>query len=220
MSSTIDFLKEVQEKNKKIPSAEKGKLQRYVKQVLALDEGGRVKVDPEKGGISCGQSVKNKDYTKTKIFKDLISYLGEFPSLKLLFDLLKYYLEKRRKLSQELLPALMQQIGIMDCTFEDGHTVEIGTDYRIAVVDEDEFYSWLKKKGYGDHVKMNLALRQEDYTDELRDYLSERGLSYEREMRIHWQTRNKIIRDRITAGEDLPDETILKVNPIEKAEIK
>jgi hypothetical protein len=215
-----DFLKDAKTVEKKLTNESKNKLQRLVNQVVSLDEGGKVKTDQEKGGISCSQSVKNKDYSKTKIFKDLISYLGETPSLKLLFDILSYYLNKKRKITHELLPALMQQLGLLDCTLPDGHTVAISTDHRIAVIDQEEFFSWLKKKGYGDYIKMNLALQGEDFTDEFKKFLKESGISYEKKYDIHWKSRNKIILDRIEANEDLPSEKVLSVTPIEKAEVK
>jgi len=222
----------IQEAETGVPEKQKTQLQKYVNEVLALNAGGTVKKD-QSGGIIAMKNNSLVDYSETDEFKNFIRALNcvndiGIPPIKLLYDVLEYYINQRNELTEVKIPALMQEMGLTACQLENGESVSIETDLRIAVINQNAFFKWLRRNKYGDHIKTSLSMADVDYTKELRKYLAKTGVSYETKTDIHWQTRNKIIRDAIADAERkgipvdtvIPPDDVLSVERVESAKIK
>ena len=74
-------------------------------------------------------------------------------------NLLKEEQEEARRLSEEVIPTLMQQAGVSSIKLEDGSSVTV-SPYYYAKIPEDkkhDAYSWLRDNNFGDLIKNNVS---------------------------------------------------------------
>ena len=75
-------------------------------------------------------------------------------------DLLKLQQEEARRLSEEVIPTLMQQAGVSSIKLEDGSSVTV-SPYYYAKIPEDkkiEAFKWLRDNNHGDLIKNNVSV--------------------------------------------------------------
>jgi len=157
------------------------------------------------------QSVENVDQA------DLSSVAGIARSIRekeeLISDLeqtLKSEKKSLMKLTDEELPALLQEVGINKFELDDGSTVEVKQTYgaSILVANRETAYAWLRDHHYDDIIKNQVNVRFGRGEDELAasftDLAAQQGYAPEQKTEIHPQTLRAFVKERVEAGDEFP----------------
>jgi hypothetical protein len=182
-----------------------------------FDDGGLIKVDKDAGGIVCNKSSNVKHYESDDKIKKILNILGNAPPLKLLYDLLMLYMQKRKDAENELIDKLIQQ-DTQSLTLSDGTKIDLDISYYVSIKDTDAYFEWLRSEGYGDCIKSLIELDSANSEIACKT-LQKMGITSFKKDTIHWMTNRKIITDKLHNGEELPGEDVLTVGEIKKIKI-
>ena len=122
---------------------------------------------------------------------------------------LKY---KKRKVNEEDIPALMQEMG-MDSVSVDGNKVTLRqfVHARIAEDKRDEAFSWLRSIGEGDLIKNDVTVSfntgQDNLAGAVIDDLRNQGLEPAQKTHVHPQTLKAWVKGRIESGKEIDFDT-------------
>ena len=128
-------------------------------------------------------------------------------------DLLKLQQEEARRLSEEVIPTLMQQAGVSSITLDDGTSVEVSPYYyaKIQEAHKEEAFRWLRENNHGDLIKNNLSVsfgKGEDADAvKLKESLEKQGLVVDQKQDVHWQTLRGFVKEQIEKNKTIPSET-------------
>lgn len=166
------------------------------------------------GQLRC---LKNEQYSP-HLMHDLLKILGEYPSIKLLEDLLTHYRIVKHKLCVDELPALMSAAGMHKFELEDGSRITLTKELSIKRENEQALIQWLIDNGYQDSLKDTVTFNMGEFDQAAEQALD--GYSYKKQSGVHYKTLEKIMKDRINESEALPPEDIAVVNVINIAKLK
>jgi len=117
--------------------------------------------------------------------------------------------EEHRKLTQETLPNMMAEIGLMSFRLANGKEIGI-TDQYYAKLPEDNYaaFTWLREKGMDGVIKTQIILDFSKGDDELvqqiQDELALRGLIPTVKSTIHHMTLKALVKEQVERGNDIP----------------
>ena len=127
-------------------------------------------------------------------------------------DDLKKAKKKLLKMTDEDLPALLQEVGINKFELDDGSTVEVKQTYgaSILVDNRPQAYEWLRENGYDDIIKNNvictLGRGEDDKASAFQAFAAKEGYAANQKTEIHPQTLRAFVKERVEAGEEFPME--------------
>lgn len=122
---------------------------------------------------------------------------------------LKY---KKRKVNEEDIPALMQEMG-MDSVTVDGNKVTLRQFVHARIADDkrDEAFSWLRSIGEGDLIKNDVTVSfntgQDNLAGAVIDDLRNQGLEPAQKTHVHPQTLKAWVKGRIESGKEIDFDT-------------
>ena len=129
-------------------------------------------------------------------------------SEKNLKDLKKEY----ERLSGEVIPTMMAEMGLSHLKLTDGSTVDVKPNYSasITLANREAAFNWLRENGLGDIIKNEISVsfgRNED--NKAADYAAlaeERGFQPTQKLKVEPMTLKALVRERIEAGKEMPTE--------------
>lgn len=119
---------------------------------------------------------------------------------------------KKRKVNEEDIPALMQEMG-MDSITVDGNKVALRqfVHARIAEDKRDEAFQWLRSIGEGDLIKHDVTVSfkagQDNVAGSVVAGLEEQGLDPAQKTHVHPQTLKAWVKGRIESGKEIDFDT-------------
>lgn len=134
-------------------------------------------------------------------------------SLESEIELLK---DERTEIENSTLLGAMDGLGMKSMTLDDGTVINLQRfiGAKIAEGADVEAYDFLEKSGYGSIIKTDLKFSKGEDLSGVEKFLEESGVSYEREMGVHYKSLEKAIREIVTENEQLnPDVNIEDVVP-------
>jgi 16S rRNA C1402 N4-methylase RsmH len=121
--------------------------------------------------------------------------------------------EEARRLSEEVIPTLMQQAGVSSIKLDNGTSVEV-SPYYYAKISEDkkaEAFQWLRENDHGDLIKNNVSVSfgkgEDSNAVKLKSELEAKGLVVDQKQDVHWQTLRGFVKEQIEKNKTLPSET-------------
>lgn len=114
------------------------------------------------------------------------------------------------KLTDEDLPALLQEVGINSFTLDDGSKVEVKPTYgaHIKVENREKAFDWLRENGYDDIIKNNVSCQfgrgEDNNAAEFYELALNAGYKPEQKKDIHAQTLKAFVRERVETGDEFP----------------
>lgn len=119
-----------------------------------------------------------------------------------------------KKVSEDQIPSLMQEIGIDSITLSNG--LKLSTKFFASgKVLDDSVYDWFEKEGFADIVKSDLVVKTRRIEKQdlapVKEAIRGAGLEYSEKDSIHWQTLSAFLRDRIEEGGSLPPSDQMEV---------
>lgn len=155
--------------------------------------------------------VKNEDLSSVgalaKRAKQLEKEIEEIESV------LKERKDQQRKLLEETIPAMLQELGMKKFTMADGSTIEIKPFYGASIKEENRAvaYEWLRKNGYDDIIKNTVSVRfgrnEDKLCETLINMLREQSYPVEQTEKIEPQTLKAWAKEMVERGVEFPTET-------------
>jgi len=155
------------------------------------------KVDEEKGSTLSGL-IRQSLEVDQKI-ADAEQYLKD----------LKF---QKRKVNEEDIPNLMQEMG-MDSVTVDGNKVALRQFVHARIADDkkDEAFAWIRSIGEGDIIKndvtVSFASGEDNMAGAVVDDLRNKGLEPAQKTHVHPMKLKAWVRDRIESGQDIDFDT-------------
>ncbi len=143
----------------------------------------------------------------SSLCRDLIALEGDLEALE------KAVREKKdeiKKLSEEQIPDLMDELDIDEFRLKNGLKVRIKPFYS-GKIESPECYEWLEENGYSDIIKgaIQVPYPRDFDKSKLRaivEVARELGLSADNQEGVHHSTLNGWIREMIESGKEFPRE--------------
>ena len=146
----------------------------------------------------------------------LSDYVIQLQSLedevKVLEENLKRKKEAADKISEEVIPEIMQNMKLKTLKLQDGSAIEVKEIYgaSIPVANREGAYKWLRDNDLGDLIKNEITVsfgRGED--NKANDYASlaeKNGYQPTQKMKVEHMTLKALYRERVENNQDLPSE--------------
>ena len=117
------------------------------------------------------------------------------------------------RISGEVIPTMLSEMGLSSLKLADGSAVEVKPYYaaNISAINRDAAYGWLRSNGLGDIIKNDITVsfgRNED--NKAAQYANlARGQGFEptQKLKVEPMTLKALVRERIEAGKDMPMDT-------------
>ena len=127
-------------------------------------------------------------------------------------DNLKNLKKEHDRLSGEVIPTMMAEMGLSHLKLTDGSTVDVKPNYSasITIANRDAAFQWLRENGLGDIIKNEISVsfgRNED--NKAADYANlatERGFQPTQKLKVEPMTLKALVRERLEAGKTMPTE--------------
>ena len=149
--------------------------------------------------------------------KNLTSLADQVKSLRALEDqikaneeLLKNKKKELERISGEVIPTLLSEMGLSSLKLADGSAVDVKPYYaaNISLKNREAAYNWLRSNGLGDIIKNEITVsfgRNED--NKAAQYANlAKGQGYQptQKLKVEPMTLKALVRERIENGKDMP----------------
>ena len=125
---------------------------------------------------------------------------------------LKDIKKEHDRLSGEVIPTMMAEMGLSHLKLSDGSTVDVKPNYSasISVANREAAFAWLRNNGLGDIIKNEISVsfgRNED--NKAADYANlaeSQGYQPQQKLKVEPMTLKALVRERLEAGKEMPTE--------------
>tara|TARA_R100001594_G_scaffold7561_2_gene20351 strand:+ start:2271 stop:2828 length:558 start_codon:yes stop_codon:yes gene_type:complete len=130
--------------------------------------------------------------------------------MKQLEEQLKAKAKAARKLSQEIIPARMSELGLESLTLADGSSVKIKqlVHASIPVKYREEAFKWLRDNGHGDIIKNQVSATfgkgEDNNASNFIDKIEELGYQPQQKVWVEPMTLKAFVREQIANGSEMP----------------
>lgn len=126
---------------------------------------------------------------------------------------LKAAKERARKIEEDQIPALFDEMQLSEIKLQDGQILRIKETWRDGVNEATRpaAFSWLRGEGHGDlirnEVKISFGAAEDKVAKRLLNYLKKylKGISYEQKETVPWNTFSSFIKEQVEQGVNLPE---------------
>jgi hypothetical protein len=116
------------------------------------------------------------------------------------------------KLTDEDLPAMLQEIGLASLELDDGSKVTVRPTYgaHIKIDNREQAYEWLRQHEFGDLIKntvsCNFGRGEDQQATDFCDFAEQQGFVAEQKTEIHSSTLKAWVREQVESGNEFPME--------------
>ena len=125
---------------------------------------------------------------------------------------LKEMKENYRRLTEEIIPEAMAELGMKSLKMEDGSSLEIKPYYSASISEarRAEAYEWLRKNGFDDIIKNTVSVRfgrgEDTLCAQLLNLLGEKGVPADQAEKIEPMTLKAWVKEMVERGNEFPSE--------------
>ena len=117
-----------------------------------------------------------------------------------------------QKVSGDIIPTMMSEMGLAELKLHDGSHLKVSTSYRATITEanKEAAFNWLRDNGLGDIIKNEILVafgRNED--NKAADYAElakGQGLEPQQKLKVEPMTLKALVRERMEAGKEMPTE--------------
>ena len=154
--------------------------------------------------------------TKTEHIQSLADQVqrleGVLRRIELSENNLKDLKKEHQRISGEVIPTMMSEMGLAELKLHDGSHLKVSTTYRATITEanKEAAFNWLRENGLGDIIKNEISVsfgRNED--NKAADYAElakSSGFQPTQKMKVEPMTLKALVRERIEAGKEMPTE--------------
>ncbi len=132
---------------------------------------------------------------------------------------------KLREVSEIKIPDIFDELGFDQVKLKTGEKVEIKRGFAATLSEENKpaAFKWLEETNNDGIIKHDVIVKlkkgESKEHDEIIDYLTKQGYTYEDKQHIHPATLKSFVTEQMEKGADIPQE-VFKIFPIRKTKIK
>ena len=125
---------------------------------------------------------------------------------------LKDLKKEHDRLSGEVIPTMMAEMGLAHLKLSDGSTVDVKPNYSasITIANREKAFQWLRDNNLGDIIKNEISVSFGSFEDnKATDYVAlaqERGYQPTQKLKVESMTLKALVRERLEAGKSMPTE--------------
>ena len=115
-----------------------------------------------------------------------------------------------RKVSEDLLPAALQEHGVTELKMDDGSEISVTPYYSASIAKDraEEAFQWLTVAGHGslikNHVTAAFGRGEDNLAKDLLAELEQRGLQTQTKVWVEPMTLKSFVKEQVEKGENLP----------------
>ena len=153
---------------------------------------------------------------KTEGIQSLADQVEKLESLNTRLQLQEDNIKNTKKdierISGEVIPTMMTEMGLSELKLQDGSHLKVATSYKahISEANKEAAYNWLRNNGLGDIIKNEISVsfgRNEDNkAANYAELAKGQGFQPTQKMKVEPMTLKALVRERIEAGKDMPTE--------------
>ena len=153
---------------------------------------------------------------KTENIQSLADQVEKLESLQsrlqLQEDNIKNTKKEIEKISGDIIPTMMSEMGLAELKLQDGSHLKVSTTYRATITEanKEAAFNWLRNNGLGDIIKNEISVsfgRNEDNKAASYAELAKgQGFQPTQKMKVEPMTLKALVRERIEAGKEMPTE--------------
>ena len=154
-----------------------------------------------------------KSITNIKTLSDEVLKLRDLEDqLKIMEEALKTRKKEIDRISGEVIPTMLSEMGLSQLKLADGSSVDVKPFYSatISAQNKDRAYNWLRTNGLGDIIKNEISVsfgRNEDNkAASYADLAKSNGFQPTQKLKVAPMTLKALVRERIEAGKEMPTE--------------
>ena len=116
------------------------------------------------------------------------------------------------KLSGDIIPTMMSEMGLAELKLQDGSHLKVSTSYRATITEanKESAFNWLRNNGLGDIIKNEISVSFGRNEDNKAAHYAElakgQGFQPTQKMKVEPMTLKALVRERIEAGLEMPTE--------------
>ena len=155
--------------------------------------------------------IKNTSNIKT-LSDEVLKLRAMEDQLKIMEEALKNKKKEIDRVSGEVIPTMLSEMGLSQLKLADGSSVDVKPFYSasISAQNKEKAYEWLRNNGLGDIIKNEISVsfgRNEDnkaanYAELARG----QGLQPTQKLKVEPMTLKALVRERIEGGKEMPTE--------------
>ena len=154
-----------------------------------------------------------KSTTNIKTLSDQVLKLRAMEDqLKIMEEALKTRKKEIDRISGEVIPTMLSEMGLSQLKLADGSSVDVKPFYSatISAQNKDRAYSWLRTNGLGDIIKNDISVsfgrNEDDKAAKYADLAKSKGYQPTQKLKVEPMTLKALVRERIEAGKEMPTE--------------
>ena len=154
-----------------------------------------------------------KSTTNIKTLSDQVLKLRAMEDqLKIMEEALKTRKKEIDRVSGEVIPTMLSEMGLSQLKLMDGSSVDVKPFYSatISAQNKDRAYNWLRTNGLGDIIKNDISVsfgRNEDNkAAKYAELAKSHGFQPTQKLKVEPMTLKALVRERIEAGKEMPTE--------------
>jgi len=155
--------------------------------------------------------IKNTSNIKT-LSDEVLKLRAMEDQLKIMEDALKNKKKEIDRISGEVIPTMLSEMGLSQLKLADGSAVDVKPFYSasISAQNKDKAYKWLRNNGLGDIIKNEISVsfgRNEDNkAANYAELAKSNGFQPTQKLKVEPMTLKALVRERIEAGKEMPTE--------------
>ena len=114
------------------------------------------------------------------------------------------------RISGEVIPTLLSEMGLSSLKLADGSAVDVKPYYsaNISIKNRESAYNWLRSNGLGDIIKNEITVsfgkNEDNKAAEYANLAKGQGFQPTQKLKVEPMTLKALVRERIEAGEQVP----------------
>ena len=154
--------------------------------------------------------------SKTENIQSLADQVEKLESLQTRLELQEDNIKSTKKeierLSGDIIPTMMSEMGLAELKLQDGSHLKVSTSYRATITEanKEAAFNWLRDNGLGDIIKNEISVsfgRNEDNkAANYAELAKGHGFQPTQKMKVEPMTLKALVRERIEAGKEMPTE--------------
>ena len=155
--------------------------------------------------------IKNTSNIKT-LSDEVLKLRAMEDQLKIMEEALKNKKKEIDRISGEVIPTMLSEMGLSQLKLADGSAVDVKPFYSasISAQNKDKAYEWLRNNGLGDIIKNEISVsfgRNEDNkAANYAELAKSNGFQPTQKLKVEPMTLKALVRERIEAGKEMPTE--------------
>ena len=149
--------------------------------------------------------------TNLKSLADQVKNLRNLEDqLKVDEELLKDKKRDIEKISGEIIPTLLSEMGLSSLKLADGSAVEVKPYYGASISEKNReaAYNWLRSNNLGDIIKNNITvsfgMNEDNKAAEYANLAQSQGYQPTQKLKVEPMTLKALVRERIEKGVEMP----------------